>query len=135
MPKKRDQLMTIRIPAEEKITLQGIADHADVTLSDVVLKGLRDFILADKPLTRDDYKSPKVSGEMMSIRLPEDEKNQLQKIATDVDVTLSKVVIRGILDFIVSQQDLIRQLEASGALQQLRNELEEKKKARTRWTA
>ena len=127
--------MTIRIPAEEKIILQGIADHADVTLSDMVIKGLRDFINSARPLSKGDYKSPKLSGEMMTLRLPEDEKNRLQEIASDAGVTLSKVVIRGILDFLSSERDLIQQLEASGALQKLRDELEEKKKTRTRWTA
>ena len=124
--------MTVRIPAEEKITLQGIADHADVTLSDVVIKGLRIFINAGKSLSKQDFITPKLSGEMMSIRLPEDEKNNLQLVATDAGVTLSKVVIRGILDFLSSQVDLIRQLESSGALQKLRDELEEKKKTRRR---
>jgi predicted transcriptional regulator len=135
MPKKRDQLMTIRIPAEEKITLQGIADHLDVTLSDVVIKGLRDFLDAGRPLSKGDFVSPKLSGEMMSLRIPDDEKTQLQGIATGAGVTLSKVVVRGILDFITSQSDLITRLEASGALQQLRDELQEKKKTRTRWSA
>jgi len=127
--------MTVRIPAEEKITLQGLADHDDVTLSDMVIKGMRAFLEANRTLGKEDYKSPKLSGEMMTLRLPEDEKNRLQEIATDAGVTLSKVVIRGILDFLSSQGELIRQLEASGALQKLRDELEEKKRARTRWTA
>jgi len=132
MPKKRDQLMTIRIPEAEKTAMQGIADHADVTLSDAVIKGLRDFLQAARPLSKEDYKSPKLSGEMMSIRIPEDEKNRLQEVATTAGVSLSKVVIRGILDFLESQRDLIQQLEVSGALQKLRDELEEKKKTRTR---
>jgi len=44
MPKKRDGIMTVRIPTDEKDLLQAIADHADVTLSDVVVKAVRDFI-------------------------------------------------------------------------------------------
>lgn len=127
--------MTIRIPAAEKITLQGIADYLDVTLSDVVIKGLRDFLNTGRPLNKEDCKSPKLSGEMMTLRIPEDEKAQLQELATVAGVTLSKVVVRGILDFIATQRDLIGQLELSGALQKLRDELEEKKKTRTRWTA
>ena len=127
--------MTIRIPAEEKITLQGVADHADVTLSDVVIKGLRDFLNAGKSLSKQDFVTPKLSGEMMSIRIPDDEKNRLQEVATTAGVTLSKVVVRGILDFLSSQRELIQQLESSGALQKLRDELQEKKKTRTRWSA
>ncbi|MEI6081066.1 MAG: hypothetical protein WCR44_01390 [Verrucomicrobiota bacterium] len=44
MPKKRDGIMTVRIPTDEKDILQAIADKADVTLSDVVVKSVRDFI-------------------------------------------------------------------------------------------
>jgi len=44
MPKKRDGIMTIRIPSDEKDALQAIADKADVTLSDVVVRAVRDFI-------------------------------------------------------------------------------------------
>jgi len=44
MPKKRDGIMTVRIPTDEKDLLQAIADKADVTLSDVVVKSVRDFI-------------------------------------------------------------------------------------------
>ena len=44
MPKKRDGIMTVRIPTGEKDVLQAIADKADVTLSDVVVKAVRDFI-------------------------------------------------------------------------------------------
>ncbi len=50
MPKKRDGIMTVRIPTDEKDLLQAIADKADVTLSDVVVKSVRDFIEAN-PLT------------------------------------------------------------------------------------
>jgi len=46
MPKKRDGIMTVRIPTDEKNILQAIADKADVTLSDVVVKSVRDFIEA-----------------------------------------------------------------------------------------
>lgn len=38
--------MTVRIPTDEKEMLQAIADHADVTLSDVVVRAVRDFIEA-----------------------------------------------------------------------------------------
>jgi predicted transcriptional regulator len=44
MPKKRDGIMTVRIPTDEKDVLQAIADKADVTLSDVVVRAVRDFI-------------------------------------------------------------------------------------------
>jgi len=46
MPKRRDGIMTVRIPTDEKDLLQAIADHADVTLSDVVVRAVRDFIEA-----------------------------------------------------------------------------------------
>jgi predicted transcriptional regulator len=36
--------MTVRIPTDEKDMLQAIADHADVTLSGVVVRAVRDFI-------------------------------------------------------------------------------------------
>jgi|GEM_PF-455864 len=44
MPKRRDGIMTVRIPTDEKDLLQAIADQADVTLSDVVVRAVRDFI-------------------------------------------------------------------------------------------
>jgi predicted transcriptional regulator len=44
MPKKRDGIMTVRIPADEKDALQAIADKSDVTLSDVVVHAVREFI-------------------------------------------------------------------------------------------
>jgi predicted transcriptional regulator len=47
MPKRRDGIMTVRIPTDEKDMLQAIADKADVTLSDVVVKAVRDFIEAN----------------------------------------------------------------------------------------
>jgi predicted transcriptional regulator len=47
MPKKRDGIMTVRIPTDEKDMLQSIADKADVTLSDVVVRAVRDFIEAN----------------------------------------------------------------------------------------
>ena len=46
MPKRRDGIMTVRIPTDEKDILQAIADKADVTLSDVVVRAARDFIEA-----------------------------------------------------------------------------------------
>jgi len=36
--------MTVRIPADEKDALQAIADKTDVTLSDVVVHAVREFI-------------------------------------------------------------------------------------------
>jgi len=39
--------MTVRIPSDEKETLQAIADKADVTLSDAVVRAIRDFIEAN----------------------------------------------------------------------------------------
>jgi len=39
--------MTVRIPTDEKDMLQAIADNADVTLSDVVVRAVRDFIEAN----------------------------------------------------------------------------------------
>ena len=44
MPKRRDGIMTVRIPTDEKDVLQAIADHLDITLSDVVVKAAREFI-------------------------------------------------------------------------------------------
>ena len=49
MPKRRDGIMTVRIPTDEKEQLQAIADQADVTLSDVVVRAVRDFV-ASHPL-------------------------------------------------------------------------------------
>jgi len=46
MPKRRNGIMTVRIPTDEKDILQAIADKADVTLSDVVVRAARDFIEA-----------------------------------------------------------------------------------------
>jgi predicted transcriptional regulator len=47
MPKRRDGIMTVRIPTDEKDLLQAIADKADVTLSDAVVRAVRDFIEAN----------------------------------------------------------------------------------------
>jgi len=44
MPKRRNGIMTVRIPADEKDVLQAIADQYDITLSDVVVRSVRDFI-------------------------------------------------------------------------------------------
>jgi len=56
MPKKRDGIMTVRIPSDEKELLQAIADKYDATLSDVVVRAVREFIQANpikgsKPMT------------------------------------------------------------------------------------
>lgn len=47
MPKKRNGIMTVRIPKDEKDSLQDIADAFDQTLSDVVVKAVRNFIEAN----------------------------------------------------------------------------------------
>jgi predicted transcriptional regulator len=47
MPKRRDGIMTVRIPSDEKDVLQALADKADVTLSDAVVRAVRDFIEAN----------------------------------------------------------------------------------------
>ena len=44
MPKKRDGVMTIRISSEDKEQLLKIAEVADLTLSDVVLRATRDYV-------------------------------------------------------------------------------------------
>ena len=46
MPKRRDGIMTVRLPNDEKAQLQAIADNADVTLSDAVVRAVRNFIEA-----------------------------------------------------------------------------------------
>ncbi len=56
MPKKRDGIMTVRIPTDEKDLLQAIADKADVTLSDVVVRSVRDFIEAHADALKKDAK-------------------------------------------------------------------------------
>ena len=47
MPKRRDGIMTVRISSEDKEQLLKIADLADLTLSDVVDRAVRDFIEAN----------------------------------------------------------------------------------------
>ena len=47
MPKKRDGIMTVRLPNDEKAQLQAIADKADVTLSDAVVRAVRDYMAAN----------------------------------------------------------------------------------------
>ena len=47
MPKRRDGIMTVRISSEDKEQLLKIADLADLTLSDVVVRAVRDFIEAN----------------------------------------------------------------------------------------
>ena len=56
MPKKRDGVMTVRISSEDKEQLLKIADLADVTLSDVVVRATRDYVRAN-PLTGKKAKS------------------------------------------------------------------------------
>ena len=51
--------MTVRIPTDEKEMLQAIADHADVTLSDVVVRAVRDFIEANSAALK---KGPKTKA-------------------------------------------------------------------------
>ena len=45
--KKRDGIMTVRIPSDEKEMLQAIAHQYDATLSDVVVRAVREFIQAN----------------------------------------------------------------------------------------
>ena len=47
MPKKRDGVMTIRISSEDKEQLLKIAEIADMTLSDVVVRATRDYVQAN----------------------------------------------------------------------------------------
>ncbi|MFZ0434849.1 MAG: hypothetical protein WAL87_02590 [Chthoniobacterales bacterium] len=47
MPKKRDGVMTVRISSEDKEQLLKIADLADLTLSDVVVRATRDYVRAN----------------------------------------------------------------------------------------
>ena len=49
MQKKRDGVMTIRISSEDKEQLLKIAEVADLTLSDVVVRATRAYVQA-KPL-------------------------------------------------------------------------------------
>jgi hypothetical protein len=52
MPKRRDGIMTVRIPTDEKDVLQAIADHLDITLSDVVVRSVRDYIATNSSALR-----------------------------------------------------------------------------------
>ena len=52
MPKRRDGIMTVRIPTDEKDLLQAIADKADIILSDAVVTAVKDFIKANPPSKR-----------------------------------------------------------------------------------
>lgn len=47
MPKKRDGVMTVRISSEDKEQLLKIADLADLTLSDVVVRATREYVRAN----------------------------------------------------------------------------------------
>ena len=42
--KKRDGIMTFRLPDEEKAKLVSLAEAADCTLSDLAVKAVRDLI-------------------------------------------------------------------------------------------
>jgi len=44
--------MTVAIPSDEKAMLQAIADKADLSLSDAVIRAVRDFIEANPPSKR-----------------------------------------------------------------------------------
>jgi hypothetical protein len=44
MPKKRDSFITVAIPSDEKAMLQAIADKADLSLSDAVIRAIRNLI-------------------------------------------------------------------------------------------
>lgn len=58
MPKRRDGIMTVRIPTDEKDLLQAIADHLDITLSDVVVKAVREFIEANSAAVKKSASKP-----------------------------------------------------------------------------
>jgi hypothetical protein len=59
MPKRRDGIMTVRIPTDEKKLLQAIADRLDVTLSDVVVRSVREFIALNAvPVKKSAAKAP-----------------------------------------------------------------------------
>jgi len=47
MPKRRDGVMTIRISSDDKEKLLKIAEIADLTLSDVVVRATRDYVRAN----------------------------------------------------------------------------------------
>ena len=49
---KRDGIMTVRIPLDEKEMLQKIANNIDITLSDAVVTAVKDFIKANPPSKR-----------------------------------------------------------------------------------
>jgi len=49
---KRDGIMTVRIPLDEKEMLQKIADNTDITLSDAVVTAVKDYIKANPPSKR-----------------------------------------------------------------------------------
>jgi predicted transcriptional regulator len=42
--KKRNGIMTFRLPEDEKAKLQSFADAADCSLSDLAVKAIRDFM-------------------------------------------------------------------------------------------
>jgi len=62
MPKQRDGIMTVRIPTDEKNILQAIADHYDVTLSDVVVRSVRAFIEANSGVLKKSRSKSKAKG-------------------------------------------------------------------------
>jgi predicted transcriptional regulator len=43
--KKRNGMMTLRLPEDEKAKLQGFAEAADCSLSDLVVKAIRDLLV------------------------------------------------------------------------------------------
>jgi hypothetical protein len=67
MPKRRDGIMTVRIPTDEKDVLQAIADHLDVTLSDVVVRAVRDFIAANSGALK--KSAPKTSVKSTPVKI------------------------------------------------------------------
>jgi uncharacterized protein (DUF1778 family) len=71
MPKRRDGIMTVRIPTDEKDMLQAIADKLDITLSDVVVKAVRDFTIENSsilktPSSKSVKNTPKVTKKTKS---------------------------------------------------------------------
>jgi predicted transcriptional regulator len=56
--KKRNGIMTFRLPDEEKAKLQGFAEQADCTLSDLAVKAVRDLIASLEAASAPALKAP-----------------------------------------------------------------------------
>jgi len=70
MPKRRDGIMTVRIPTDEKNILLAIADRLDITLSDVVVKASRDFIAANAGISGKATSKPSKVPAKVTAKLP-----------------------------------------------------------------